>query len=120
MNMLYFRYREHPGDFYRNTDVIPLPNPQIDLENFLVQFLTHYQSDERITYVDDLYKFIDDDFYDENDKKEFIKSIGNKTEKAIKQEIQNIEIELKNEAFSNFYNLVRTQQIEILENGKEQ
>ena len=41
MNNIYFKYKDHPGDFLRNTDVIELPNPQDDLENFLVQFLKH-------------------------------------------------------------------------------
>ncbi len=119
MNTLSFKYKEHPGDFFRNTDITTLPNPQEDLESFLVQFLKKYQSDERVTYIDDLYKFLYDEFFNDEDKQEFIKRIGIKTEKEIKTEIQKIENELKNEAFSNFYNLVLTKQIEIIENGEK-
>lgn len=119
MNKVYFKYKEHPGDFFRNTDIAELPNPQYNLESFLVQFLKHYQSDERVTYIDDLHKFLDNDFFNEEDKNNFIKIIGNKTEQEIKDEIQHIEIELKNEAFENFYNLALTKQIEIIENGEK-
>ena len=119
MNTLSFKYKEHPGDFFRNTDVISLPNPKDDLEIFLVQFLKNYQSDERVTYLDDLYKLLDDDFFKDEDKQEFIKTIGNKTEKEIAAEIQVIENELINEAYSNFYDLVLAKQIEIIDNGEK-
>ena len=55
----------------------------------------------------------------ENDKQAFIKTTGNKTEKEIEIEIKMIENELKNEAYSNFYNLVLTEQIEIIEHGEK-
>ena len=42
-----------------------------------------------------------------------------KDERELKEEIQNIEIELKNEAFANFYDLVQTQQIEFIGNGEK-
>ena len=119
MSTISFKYKEHPGDFFRNTDVIALPNPQEDLESFLLQFLKHYQSDERVAYVDDLHKFLDNDFSKEEDKENFIKMIVIKTEQEINNEIQRIEIELKNEAYENFYNLVLTKQIEIIENGEK-
>lgn len=120
MNKVNFKYKEHPGDFFRNTTIVPLPNPQEDFESFLVQFLKHYQSDERVTYIDDLHKFLDNDFSNEEDKNDFIKIIGNKTKQEIKDEIQRIEIELKVEAYENFYNLIQTKQIEIIDNDKNQ
>ncbi len=119
MNKVYFKYTEHPGDFFRNTDVVILPNPQEDMENFLIQFLKNYQSDERVTYVDDLYKLLDDDFFNEEDKNNFVKIIGKKSELEIKTAIQHMEMELRNEAYKNFYNLVRTKQIQIIDNGKK-
>lgn len=118
MSNVQFKYKKHPQDLLRNTDVILLPNPKEDLESILVQFLKHYQSDERIAYIDDLYKYIDNDFSNEEDKLNFIKINGKKNEKEIKDEIQRIEIELKNEAYENFYNLVLTGQIEIIKNEK--
>ena len=119
MNTPRFKYKEHPGDFFRNTDIISLPNPQDDLESFLVQFLKNYQSDERVTYIDELFKLLDDDFINDEDKQAFIKTTGNKTEKEIEIEIKMIENELKNEAYSNFYNLVLTEQIEMFEHGEK-
>ena len=119
MNKVNFKYKEHLGDFFRDTSTLTLPNPSKDLESFLVQFLKHYQSDERLAYIDDLHKFLNKDFSTEEDKNDFIKIIGNKTEQEIKDEIQRIEIKLKNEAFENFYNLVLTEQIEIIENGEK-
>lgn len=118
MSKVYFKYKEHPGDFFRNTDIVELPNPQEDLESFLVQFLPNYQSDERITFLDDLSKLIDDDFFDENDKIEFINQIGNKSKDELRTEIQLFENDLKHSAFKNFYNLVQQNRIEIISNGK--
>ncbi|MCI3936655.1 hypothetical protein MQX03_05560 [Chryseobacterium aahli] len=119
MTKIYFKFNEHPGDFLRNTDVIELPNPKGDLENFLVQFLKHYQSDEKVTYLDDLYKLLDNDFFEETDKNKFINFIGNKTESEIKNEIKLVENELINEAYQNFYNLIQTNKIQIIENDKK-
>ncbi len=119
MNNVCVKYKEHPGDFLRNTDTVILPNPKEDLESFFVQFLKHYQSDERVAYIDDLYKLLDDEFFNDEDKQKFIRTIGNKTEKEIKYEIQKTENELKNEAYSNFYKLVLTKQIEIIYNGEK-
>ncbi|MGC4127978.1 MAG: hypothetical protein QM564_00140 [Bergeyella sp.] len=120
MNKVYFKYKEHPGDFFRNTDIAELPNPQKDLESFLVQFLPNYQSDERIAFLDDLYKLIDDDFFDEKDKVEFVHQIGIKSNAELKTDIQLLENDLKQSAFKNFYNLVQQNKIEIIDNGKEQ
>jgi hypothetical protein len=119
MNNIKFKFKDHPGDFFRSSDTITLPNPQDDLEFFLVQFLKHYQSDERVTYIDDLHKLIDNDFSNEEDKNDLIKVIGNKTEQEINHEIQIIESELKKEAYENFYNLVQTKQIEIIHNEEK-
>lgn len=119
MNKLYYKFKEHPGDFFRNTDVNELPNPKEGLENFLVQFLKHYQTDNRVSYLDDLYKLLYNEFISEEDKNKFIQLIDCKTDQEIKDKIQIIECELKNEAFENFYNLVLTKQIELIENGKK-
>ncbi len=112
----YFRYKKHPGDFFRNTELRALPNPDENLEDFLIWFLDHYQSDSRIALIDDLSKLIDDEFEDENDKAKFIKSIGLKSESELLAEIESIENELKEEAYQNFYSLVREGKIEVLAN----
>lgn len=116
-NIVYFKFKQHPGDFLRSNIAIELPNPDEDLENFLVQFLKHYQSDERITYLDSLSKLLYNEFLNEEDKARFIKINGLKTSNEIIDEIQTIERKLKEEAFESFYNLILTKQIKIIDNG---
>ena len=103
----------------RNTDVLQIPNPDENLEDFLVYFLKNYQSDHRITYLDDLSKLLNDDFFDLIEKEKFIKIIGDKTENEIKQEMESVEIELKNEGYKNFYNLILSNKIELIIDGKK-
>ncbi|MCH7408932.1 hypothetical protein MM239_05970 [Belliella sp. DSM 111904] len=117
MKPVRFKYKEQPGDLFRNTDIVPLPNPQEDLEGFLVQFLKNYQSDKRVTYMDDLYKLLHNDFINEADKQQFIIATGIKTDRETETEIQKIENELISEAYSNFYHFVLTKQIEIIANS---
>ncbi|WP_028666539.1 hypothetical protein [Runella zeae] len=118
MDNVYFKYKKHPKDLLRSTDVMMLPDPIENLEGFLVQFLKCYQSDERVAYINDLYKFLEEGFLDEEDKGSFIEIIKNKTDKEIEDELLRVEAELKNEAYINFYNLVQDNQIEIIYNVK--
>lgn len=114
MNKIYFRFKSHPGDFLRNSEITEMPNPDENLEEFLIWFLENYQSDKRIAHINDLSKLIDNEFSDENDKANFLKIIGIKTENELISEIEIVENELKTEAYKNFYNLVLTNKIEIL------
>jgi hypothetical protein len=114
MKKIFFRYKVHPGDLLRNTDVIELPNPNDNLEDFLIWFLHNYQSDNRIAYLDDLSKLIDNEFSSEEDRADLIKKIGHKTDEEMQEEINLIEDELKKEAFENFYQLLLLNKIEIL------
>jgi len=118
MENIYFKFHEHPGDLLRSDLPHRLPNPKDDLDDFLVQFLPNFQSNETVTYLDDLYKLLDNDFYDENDKLEFIELIGNKTSREIKEEIYSIQNELTLKAYENFYHLILTNKIEII-NGQK-
>ena len=54
-----------------------------------------------------------------DDKIQELELIAQGSEQEIKDEIQRIETDLKNEAYENFYNLVQTKQIEIIYNGKK-
>jgi hypothetical protein len=114
MKKILFKYKEHPGDLFRNTDVIELPNPDNNLEDFLICFLDNYQSDKRIAHIDDLSKLVENEFLDENEKERFENFIGNKTQEELLSEIELIENELKAEAFRNFYNLLLSNKIEIV------
>ncbi|MDO5665466.1 MAG: hypothetical protein Q4G63_09450 [Bacteroidia bacterium] len=118
--MLFFRYINHPGDFFRNTDFVELPDPDKDLEKFLIWFLTNYQSDDRIAYLDDLYKIKYDEFYSDLEKSKFIDENNLKNEISIKQEIDSIENKLKHEAYQNFYHLLLNKKIELVNHYEKQ
>jgi phage-related protein len=120
MENKFFRYKTHPGDFLRNTDIIQFPNPDKNLEEFLISFLNHFQSDNRIAYLDDLYKLMYDEFDDESDKLRIIEEVRNKNISEIKEEISYLETELKNEAYRNFYQLLLENKIEIIHHYEEQ
>ncbi len=119
MKKIYFRYKVHPGDFLRNSDIIELPNPGNNLEVFLIWFLNNYQIDKRIAYIDDLAKLLNNEFLDENEKKRFEKINGNKTREELLTEIGLIENELKAEAYNNFYHLLLSNKIEILTDNEK-
>lgn len=119
MSYITFKFKEHPGDLLRNTDIVQLPNPDKNLEDFLIYFLHHYQSDERVCYLDNLCKLLNNEFFDDIEKESFIEINNVKTVEEIKEQINLVEIELKNEAYKNFYNLILNNKIELLENGKK-
>jgi hypothetical protein len=114
MNKIYFKYLSHPGDFFRNEKINELPNPDNNLEDFLIWFLNNYQSDHRVSYMDDLFKLVNNEFVDENEKIKFEEKIGNKTKNELKHEIRGVENVLKTEAYTNFYNLLLSNKIEII------
>jgi hypothetical protein len=116
----FFRFKAHPGDLLRNTNNVELPNPNENLEDFLVWFLRSYQSDSRVAYINDLSKLLEGEYFDEEDYTYLISCIGNKTDKELSMEIELIENELKSDAYKNFYHLIRTEQIEILKFDKNE
>lgn len=119
MNTVYFKFNERPGDLFRSTNVTELPNPQKDLESFLIQFLPCYQTDDQVTYLDDLHKLLYDEFSEE-ERKKFIDFIGSeKTKEEIILEIKKTEKELIDTAYQNFYSLILNQKIIIYSNGKK-
>jgi hypothetical protein len=119
MSKCYFRYKVHPGDLFRNTSIIELPNPDNNLESFLIWFLDNYQSDSRIAQIDDLSKLYYNEFCDEKEKETLEASSGSRTKEAIYSEIKQIENELKAEAFDNFYHLLLSNKIEIVTDNEK-
>ena len=113
MTNIYFKYKEHPADLLRSTDIVELPNPEKNLEEFLVWFLENYQSNESVAYLDDLYKLLYNEFTNEGDRATFIEFSGKQTEQEIKEEIGLVEQKLKKEAYQNFYELVQGNKIEV-------
>lgn len=114
MTKIYFKYLEHPGDFFRSTNVVELPSPQHDTENFLIQFLPNYHSDQRVALINDLYKLLDDEFVDENELIELTNDFGNLSKDEIKSIIKDKENELTDSAFENFYYLILEDKIKII------
>lgn len=119
MNKIYFKYKSHPGDLLRNSELTELPNPEDNLEDFLIWFLDNYQSDSRLSYIDDLSKLVDDEFVDQNDKVKFENKIGIKSKREIIEEIRVIENELEVEAYKNFYHLLLSNKIQIVANNEK-
>ncbi len=115
MNEISFKYRVHPGDFFRNAEIAKLPDPENDLEGFLIWFLDSYQSDERIAYINDLYKLLED-------KQATPVMLDEKTfysNAEIQAEIAEVESQLKDEAYRNFYHLLRENKIQIIGRDEE-
>ncbi|WP_164467988.1 hypothetical protein [Epilithonimonas vandammei] len=56
MKNILFKFKKLPGDLLRGTSTLQLPDPEKDLDTFLVQFLPLYQTDNTVSYVNDLYK----------------------------------------------------------------
>lgn len=42
MNVIYFQFKKHPGDLYRDSQVAKLPNPEKEKEEFWVWFLDNF------------------------------------------------------------------------------
>lgn len=117
MREVFFRYNEHPGDLLRDTSITVLPDPNHNLEDFLVQFLRHYQSDERVAFLNDLYKVIEGELCSDEEEFNNLSIEGYSSDKEVKEEILVIENELKQEAYKNFYHLVFSRKIELIDNG---
>ena len=116
----YFKFKAHPGDLLRNAEEHELPDPDADLEAFLVWFLDDYQKDSRLAYIDDLAKRLDG-VYNAGFEMEHL---GLRVDKASKLELEleiaAVEKTLKAEAYSNVYRLLLEHKLEIrLEDEKQ-
>ena len=115
MKNSYFRYKVHPGDLFRNTEFQKLPDSETETEDFLVWFLKDYSKDNRVAYINALYKLYHDEFQEESEKQKFIEYCELTSSSAIEEEISQQTEQLKKEAFENFYWLIRSGMIEVLE-----
>ncbi|MFY7666096.1 hypothetical protein [Flavobacterium sp.] len=115
MSEVLFKYRVHPGDFFRNAEIAKLPDPENDLEGFLIWFLDDYQSDERIAYINDLCMVLENQQVTPvllNEKTFYSNA-------EIQAEIAEVETQLKDEAYRNFYHLLRENKIQIIGRDEE-
>lgn len=113
MNTTYFRYKQHPGDLFRDTNLHLLPEVDSQLEPLLTSFLRNYQSDPRVAYLNDLSMLLNNEFEDESNELHFRKQIGFLSNPEIELEIQSIECKLKTEAFERFYVMLVSGEIEV-------
>jgi len=115
MNKTYYRIKKSNLTSSWKTMAHEFPDPVKDAEEFLVQFLPWYETDNQVTYLDDLYKLLFDEFQSESDKINFIEFCNLTEESEIKDEIIRTEKALKIRAYDNFYSLVKNNKIEILD-----
>lgn len=52
----HFRHKEHPGDVFRGTVILPLPDPYKDQKNFWIWFRPCFQTSHDVDDLNDLYK----------------------------------------------------------------
>lgn len=114
MRKTFFKYKTHPGDLLRDTSVVELPNPETDLQNFLLWFLPNYQSSDDIAYLDDLDKLLYDEFEEEEQKQTLLKHFKGNNKEKIKEEINLMELRLKGIAYKHFYELLLDDKIKII------
>lgn len=114
MKQTYFKFNNHPGDLFRNQELVLLPNYEDDLERFWVSFLDNYQSDYRIASIDDLSKLINDELENDNQRAKLFSQFEIASIDDAKRKLAIIEDCLKREAFENFYKLVAENKIQIV------
>lgn len=101
-----YQYPSHPGDFFRDASPHEVPNPDVDLEAFLVAFLDCYQSDEKIALLNDLYKLQNYEFESEVEEQKFKDSLLPEHLANLEQTIQHLESKLRIEAEMNYTTMI--------------
>lgn len=95
---IYFKYKKHPGDFFRDESIQLLPNPKDDEESFWIWFHPNYQSSEDIALLNNLFLL----FEKEPQNREIINNI------------EKLKIKITLDSFENFYNQVLLGEIIII------
>ena len=62
----HFRYKEHAGDLFRGTVIVPLPDPYKDQKNFWIWLRPCFQTNQDVANLNDLYKYLDDEWFDDD------------------------------------------------------
>lgn len=106
MKKIQFKFKNHPGDLFRNDSIQVLADFYKDKENFWIWFHPNYSSSETVAYLNDLYKWIED-ICDGFDNPEFEKWYGKISLKEIENEIKVVEKRMDFESLEGFYRMVR-------------
>lgn len=112
MASIYFKYKTHPGDLFRDDTVHPLPAPVTEREESWIWFLLCYQSDEKVAFLNDLYKYHDQEL-SEAEEINFEKHHGKMNHTMLFNKIKQVEQELDLESLKNFYRLVKLGRIKV-------
>ncbi|NLB63601.1 MAG: hypothetical protein GX801_05770 [Fibrobacter sp.] len=113
MTSTLIQFINHPGDLFRNTQAVKLPDPDTNLEEFLVLFLPYYQSDQQVALLNDLYLLFHKEFPDSEAEKLFKQENDISNDSDVLRKITALESQLKHKAYQNFYHLIREQKLAV-------
>lgn len=111
MLKLSFKYKIYSGGLFRDNSIQVLPDFKTQKQEFWIWFHPNYQSDEKIAYLNDLYKWYDDEL----ELPEIIQ-FGHMNKEELSIEIERIEQKLDFESLLYFYELIKSGEIEIIFN----
>ncbi len=109
---MFFKYKNHPGDLFRDTSIQSLPDFEKDKESFWIWFLPNYSTSKTVSYLNDLYKWVED-IHDGFVNSKFERQFGRMTLDEINEQIKCTEDRLDLESLMNFYKLINHQEIEL-------
>ena len=113
---VYFRFKNHPGDLFRDTSIQSLPDPIHEQEAFWVWFHPCYQISDDVSELNDLYKLLHDEDFDEDFKSDnsWYVYYSAMSKEEIKSAIAEYELAITHQSLENFYRLVRNGEVEII------
>jgi hypothetical protein len=114
--MMCFKFKQHPGDLMRDASIKPIPDPIKEQEDFWLWFHPCYQSSQDIADLDDLYKLLHDECDDDDLlENEFYEPYTALSKPELQKVIDEYEMGITADCFENFYQLVASGMIEIIE-----
>ena len=114
---VHFRFKNHPGDLFRDASIQPLPNPEDEQETFWIWFHPCFQISDDVSELNDLYKILHDEEFDEDFKTDnsWYGYYTGMSKEEIQGAIAEYEQEITRDCLENFYRLVRNGEVEIVE-----
>lgn len=109
----YFKFKQHPGDLFRDNSKQVLPDINKNQEDFRLWFHPDYAGSEIVAYLNDLYKWVED-IDDKLENPEFEDRYGKMSLDEIQEQINTTEKRLNFESLENFYYLLKVQKVEII------
>lgn len=97
--MVYFKFKNHPGDLLRDCSINKLPNPLTDEEDFWTYFHPNYQNSIDIALINDLFLKLEIDPFNS----------------ILKNDIELLRNKITFDSFVNFYRQVSIGNIIIIQ-----